>query len=486
MTWQQLLTHVSSTPGSLRADSRLVRPGDVYVALPGAVPGTNLDGADFIPDALARGAAVVVAKTGMALPAGATALLLHVEDTRAALGRLAAAAHPVAEGLRLVGVTGTNGKTTITYLLEHLLTAAGRKAGVLGTISYRWPGHHEDAPLTTPDCLSLHRMLQAMAAAGTQVGVMEVSSHALDQQRVAGLEFDVAVLTNVTQDHLDYHGTMENYFQAKARLFRQWPREGKAWVVNVDDPYGRRLAQEGRAAGRRVVGYGLDAGHAPELSGRILRASAAGLHLAVSWQGRDVEIDSPLVGRHNAENLLAAMGAGLALGLEPGAFAALAGCVGAPGRLERVLNDRGFNVFVDYAHTPDALDNVLSAVKALGVGKLVAVFGCGGNRDRAKRPLMAQAVCRHADVAVLTSDNPRKEDPLAIIADAKAGLDPKVQAIIEPDRRAAIARALELIGPDDALVIAGKGHETYQIVGEVKLPFSDAQVVKDLLQGATA
>lgn len=477
--WSELLAAVR---GGLpvRAHSGKVGVGDAFVA----VPGPKVDGAVFIPDALTRGAAWIVAAPGVRLPEGATARLVTRDDPRAALGELAAAAHGTAgHGYRLVGVTGTNGKTTVTYLVERLFSGADRKAGVLGTVSYRWPGFSMDAPLTTPDCLSLHEMLARMDKAGVELAVMEVSSHALDQRRVAGLAFDAAVLTNLTQDHLDYHQDMETYFQAKARLFRELPRDGKAWIVNYEDPYGLRLLEEGRAAGRDVLGYGLETPPArmPVIRAEVRTMSAAGMELTVEFEGRRFGLVSPLVGRHNAMNLLAAMGVGLKLGLSEADMQALAGFTGVAGRLERVPNSRGLNVFVDYAHTPDALANVLSAIKALGVRNLVCVFGCGGNRDRAKRPLMGQAVCRLADVAVLTSDNPRHEDPLAIIEDVKPGLSGCARVLVEPDRRKAIALALDGLTPDDALVIAGKGHETYQQIGDVKHPFSDQKVVREML-----
>ena len=477
--WSELLAAVrAGLP--VRAHSGKGGAGDVFVA----GPGPKAAGAGFIPDALARGAAWVVSAPGVSLPEGARARLVTRDDPREALGELAGVAHGTARhAYKLVGVTGTNGKTTVTYLVERLFSAAGRTAGVLGTVSYRWPGFSMDAPLTTPDCLSLHEMLSRMDKAGVDLAVMEVSSHALDQRRVAGLAFDAAVLTNLTQDHLDYHHDMETYFQAKARLFRELPKDGKAWIVNHEDPYGLRLLEEGRAAGRDVLGYGLDTPPAgmPAIRAEVRAMSAAGLDLAIDYQGRRFDLKSPLVGRHNVMNLLAAMGVGLRLGLPAADMQALADFTGVRGRLERVVNPRGLNVFVDYAHTPDALVNVLSAVKALGVRRLVCVFGCGGNRDRAKRPLMGQAVCRHADVAVLTSDNPRHEDPLAIIEDVRPGLSGCARVLVEPDRRKAIALALEGLTPADALVIAGKGHETYQQIGDVKHPFSDQKVVREML-----
>jgi UDP-N-acetylmuramoyl-L-alanyl-D-glutamate--2,6-diaminopimelate ligase len=309
--------------------------------------------------------------------------------------------------------------------------------------------------------------------------MMEVSSHALDQGRVEGLTFDVAALTNVTQDHLDYHGQMEAYFQAKRRFFSTYLADGGVAVINFDDPYGRRLLEEYPNA----LGYGMGEAGVPAraLKGRVASSSGKGLQLEMSYGGQMWTLVSPLIGAFNAANLLTAQAIGLGLGLSVEVLQSLSDCYGAPGRLERVPNDRGLHVFVDYAHTPDALENVLRALKSLDFEKVVAVFGCGGNRDRAKRPLMAEAVAKWANVAVLTSDNPRREDPLAIMEDAKPGLKMAARVALEQDRRKAIGLALGEIGPRDVLLIAGKGHETYQQIGDVKHPFNDVSVVKELL-----
>ena len=462
----------------VRSHSGQVRPGDVFVAMPGA----HVDGAAFVRDALDRGADYVVGLPDMPWPTRGRAEFVPVEDPRQALGELAAAYFDTkAKNLTIIGITGTNGKTTVAFMLERLLTGAGRRVGLLGTVTYRWPGFALDANMTTPDCWQTHELLSNMAGAGVDTVVMEVSSHALDQQRVAGLDFGVAVLTNVTQDHLDYHGTMDAYFRAKSRLFDEVPKDGKACVVNTDDPYGRRLAE--RLPG--AIGYGLllpNAGQGPWLSGSVRAATAKGLNLAMAFGDQRWDLESPLIGRHNASNLLAAQAAGLALGLKPRKMKALADFKGVPGRLERVENPRGLAVFVDYAHTPDALENVLHEVRGLDFRRLLVVFGCGGNRDRAKRPLMGEAVCRYADVAVLTSDNPRDEDPLAIMADVKPGLTTCPGVMEEPDRRAAIAMALNEMRSGDVLVIAGKGHETYQEAQGRRSHFSDTEVVRELLK----
>lgn len=466
---------------AVRTHSAQVQPGDAFVAVPGA----TADGAAFIPEAVERGAAYVLAKDGVQLPpdlvAQVTTFISH-PDPREALGVLAAAHFKTADlSFPLLGVTGTNGKTTICYLLEYMFSSRGKKAGVLGTVSYRWPGVDMNAPLTTPGCWQLHDFLSQMANAGVDIAAMEVSSHALDQRRVAGVEFDAAVLTNVTQDHLDYHQDMESYFRAKSLLFTQVPRSGKKSIINWDDGYGRRLLEELPDA----VGYGLSpaplAQESRGLQGRVLSNTIDGLHLEMRF-GRDVwRLKSPLIGRFNASNLLAAQAAGLVMGLQPADMKCLEKFMGVTGRLERIPNERGLNVFVDYAHTPDALDNVLAAVKELDFQRLITVFGCGGNRDKAKRPLMAEAVCRHSEVAVLTSDNPRNENPLDIMNDVRPGLRNCPMVLETPDRRMAIATAIEEMRTTDVLVVAGKGHEAYQQIGDEKRPYSDQAVIRELL-----
>ena len=322
-------------------------------------------------------------------------------------------------------------------------------------------------------------MLAAMAAAGADTAVMEVSSHALEQQRVGGVPFAGALFTNLTQDHLDFHPDMLSYFKAKARLFLEVPRDDKAMAVNADDEWGRRLLELCPSA----LSYGLQNGlpGRRHLHGELLSAGTDGCRLRMTLDRESWELHSPLVGAFNASNLLAVQALALELGLKPEQLAALSGFAGVCGRLERVPNPQGLHVFVDYAHTPDALINVLKALRGAGFRRIVAVFGCGGNRDRTKRPLMGQAVARYADVAVLTSDNPRFEDPEAILRDVLPGLAEARETVVEVDRRAATARGLELLGPDDALLIAGKGHEDYQIIQGVKHHYSDQEVVRELL-----
>lgn len=474
--WLELKSRVAAGL-TVRTHSARILPGEVFVAL----PGTRTDGTAHLSEAAARGAGYAVVGPGHPEQAHKGVVVLERPDPREALGELAAAHHgtdsrcPV-----LVGVTGTNGKTTATQLLAHLLSSTGRSVGVIGTIGARWPGGTMDCGMTTPDCWTLHGLLARMRDAGVDIVSMEVSSHALEQKRVAGLSFEVAALTNVTQDHLDYHGDMERYFQAKAALFAPSRSGGPgSRVLNADDPYGRRLLEQWGG-----LGYCLGDGDCPAmdcLRGEVCSCDRRGLRVSMSRGGQSWSLASPLVGRHNAANLLAVQGIGLCLGLVPGDMRALEGFAGVPGRLERVDCWTGRDIFVDYAHTPDALDNVLRALKTLDFKRLIVVFGCGGNRDRTKRPLMARAVGRWADVAVLTSDNPRHEDPEAIMDDAWPGLNGCPQSLRLADRRAAIGRALEMMIPGDGLLVAGKGHESTQQIGDVKHPFHDPTVIRELL-----
>lgn len=490
VSWEILLGKVR---GGLmvRTHSGQVRPGEVFVAM----PGSRTDGTSFIAEAITRKAGYVITPSGWRDASvgeidHATVLLEHA-DPRRALGELAAAHHgtdcscPV-----LVGVTGTNGKTTVVALVAHLLTTAGRCVGTIGTIGAEWPGGQCDLGMTTPDCWRLHQILAVMRDAGVTHVCMEVSSHALVQQRTAGLRFAVAVLTNLTQDHLDYHQDMERYFQAKSLLFAAGPCAPQYRVVNTDDSYGLRLIEQWGGLGygfQQAPGQsgkaesGTESEAVDHLHGEVLACDRGGLELRMRWGATMWTTRSALVGRYNAANLLAAQGAGLRLGLEPNHMTALAVFPGVPGRLERVRNARGMDIFVDYAHTPDALDNVLGTLREVGFDRLIVVFGCGGDRDRTKRSVMGQAVCRHADVAVLTSDNPRHEEPEAILDDILPGLGKCPQVLREVDRRLAIGRALELMRPGDALLVAGKGHEATQQIGNNVFPFHDPTVVRDLL-----
>jgi UDP-N-acetylmuramoyl-L-alanyl-D-glutamate--2,6-diaminopimelate ligase len=465
--------------GGIAVDSRRVRPGDVFFAL----PGLRTDGRQHVADAVARGARAVIASGDLeSRPAGTT--LLRTGTPRRLLGRAAAhlAGDPSA-ALTLVGVTGTNGKTTTTYLLEAIWRAARLRPGIVGTIAYRFDGAARPASLTTPDALELQALLAEMRAAGTTHVAMEVSSIALAQERVAGCRFDAAVFTNLTRDHLDFHGDLESYGAAKARLFLEClPAGGKrdpVAVVNVDDQAGAELAA--RVGTRCVrVGRGGDADvHPLEVD-----TGLAGTRGTLAFGDLHVQFACPLVGSAHLENVLAAAATAWVLGAPPDAIArGLAAVEPPPGRLEQIAGP-GFTVAIDYAHTPDALGRVLEVLRPLTRGRLIVVFGCGGDRDRGKRPLMGEAAARLSDLVILTSDNPRTEDPLAILAEIERGVQAAGAGAyrVEPDRRAAIALAIGLARPGDVVLVAGKGHEDYQIVGTEKRHLDDREEVRGALQ----
>jgi UDP-N-acetylmuramoyl-L-alanyl-D-glutamate--2,6-diaminopimelate ligase len=496
MQFPELVRLVKEQKIPVAAHSGEVRPGGAFVALPAAVPRERAavapGGEAHIAAALAASPGYIVceprhvAAIAARIPVGSSCVPVIAESPRQALGLLAQALYDTDECCpTVVGITGTNGKTTQSCLLERIYVASGHSVGVIGTVEYRWPGGAEEASLTTPGCLKLHSLLARMRDAGVDTVFMEVASHALDQERVAGIAFSGVLLTNVTQDHLDYHGDMDSYFHAKARLFQTveqggTPLDDKVRACNADDPYGRRIL----TAMPGSVGYGLHEDPAPgtrHLRGVVESISPSGMHLSMEFEGRRWELSSPLVGDFNAMNLLGAQALALGMGAPPEAFSVLEGFTGVRGRLERVPNTRGVNVFVDYAHTPDALVNVLRALRAAGFARVITVFGCGGNRDATKRPRMGEAVARYSDVAILTSDNPRHEKPEAIMADVLPGLAGCPEVHADPDRRAALALALALAGPEDALLVAGKGHETYQQIGDVKIPFSDQAILRELM-----
>ncbi len=466
-------------------DSRAVGAGFLFAAVRGA----RSDGHDYLEAAAARGAAACLVEE--ARPAGGAVRVL-VPDGEGALGRAAGAfwGHP-SRRLRLVGITGTNGKTTTSYLVQHLLQAAGVVTGRLGTVSYAYPTGEEPAPLTTPDAPTLQAALARMHREGAGAAVMEVSSHALHRQRVAGCAFACAVFTNLTQDHLDYHGTLEAYFEAKSLLFARYRGEAPA-VVNGEDPWGRRLLE---TLGGRVVSYGL---HVGDVRVEVGELTAEGLVGTLHFPGGRTPLRVPLAGEFNARNVAAALATVWALGHDPEAAArALEQAPQVPGRLEAIPNARGLAVYVDYAHTPDALERLFEAVAPLTRGRLLAVFGCGGDRDRGKRPAMARAAARWCDGAVLTADNSRSEATDAILDEIEAGVPgdwrrvPGAELAQEsfayarvPDRREAIRIALAAARPGDTVVIAGKGHEGTQTLGTVVAPFDDRAEARAALEGA--
>ena len=461
----------------LTLDSRRVVPGNVFFAL----PGLRADGAKFIDEAVSRGAVAVVARTLPAHPPAKVAFV-QVADPRAALARVAQRFYKSPDrDLTVIGVTGTNGKTTVTHLLKHFLNGE-RRVGLIGTINYDLGARTVPSYRTTPESLDIYGMMAQMRDAGCRHAVMEVSSHGIDQQRVLGLQFGAAVFTNLTRDHLDYHKTLESYFEVKTRLFTGATGAApKLAIVNLDDPYGEKLAQLVLDRGEsRLITFGESPAAAVRAEALTLNAKNTSFRLV--WPDGAMAVDSPLVGRYNVSNLLAATATAWGLGGDPRVFLArLQGFKGVPGRMERIEQGQAFNVFVDYAHTDDALRNALGMLRPITPGRLLVVFGCGGNRDRTKRPLMVREVQAAADFAFATADNPRSEPLAQIFADMKAGATaPERIAWIE-DRRRAISVALDAARPGDSLLIAGKGHESYQEFVDTVIPFDDRQVVRELI-----
>jgi UDP-N-acetylmuramoyl-L-alanyl-D-glutamate--2,6-diaminopimelate ligase len=473
--------------GSLAYDSRKVEPGTLFFC----VPGEKVDGHDFADAAVGAGAVGLVVERELELDVAQVV----VADARVAMAPVAARFFgDPSGGLRVVGVTGTNGKTTTAFLIREILEAAGVRTGLLGTVRQVVGGVEEDVERTTPEAIDLQGTFRRMLEAGDEACVMEVSSHALALHRADAIHFELALFTNLTQDHLDFHGDMEDYFRAKRLLFEMGP--GTA-VVNVDDEYGLRLADEFDCLTFSAEGAEGD------LSARDVSYDAAGARFTVApgptpgpmglkTDGRstfrpiggEVEVRTGLPGDFNVANALGAFGAAMAMGVEPGVAAAgLARAERVPGRFEPIDEGQGFAVLVDYAHTPDSLENVLRAARRLSQGRVISVFGAGGDRDRDKRPKMGRAGAALSDLAIVTSDNPRSEQPEAIVAEVVGGIENGASYEVEPDRRAAIAMALRQARPGDTVVIAGKGHEQGQeFEGGRKLPFDDREVAREELR----
>jgi len=468
----------------LSCDSRRVGPGTLFVGLPGA----QVDGGSFWPQALAAGAAAALIGQAAAAanpPPAGDAVMVVPDPVAQWAGALAAAFWGCpSQRMALIGVTGTNGKTTITYLIEHLAAAAQRPAALFGTLVNRWPGSSVMAQHTTAFADLLQAQLAHAVGAGAAIGAMEVSSHALDQHRVAGCAFAGAVFTNLTQDHLDYHPSMEAYFEAKAKLFAEPLLAGGA-VVNGDDPWGRVLAERLAEAGRPCWRSSLEDPEA-ELYITDLAMAAGGVSGTLITPRGSGRFRSPLVGRFNLMNLLQAVGALVQQELPLAqVLAGLESFRGVPGRMERVPAPEGLGapaVLVDYAHTPDGLENALAACRPFTEGRLICVFGCGGDRDRTKRPQMGGIAARLADGVVVTSDNPRTEDPERILEDVVAGIPAGTDLRVESDRARAIADAIAAAGPSDLVLIAGKGHEDYQILGTTRIHFDDREEAEKALR----
>ncbi|MCS6924853.1 MAG: UDP-N-acetylmuramoyl-L-alanyl-D-glutamate--2,6-diaminopimelate ligase [Candidatus Binatia bacterium] len=477
----------------LAYDSRCVQPGALFFAL----PGSKVHGAQFISQAIARGACAVVVPP--ATPVAARVTTITTAAPRVLLGLVADRFYGrPSTSVTLVGVTGTSGKTTTTYLLEAIWQTMGWMPGVIGTVNYRYGDQVFPAPFTTPEAVELQALLAEMVAAGVKHVAMEVSSHALVQERVRGCAWDGAVFTNLGRDHLDFHSDLEDYFAAKSRLFLQAladsEKADRFAVINADDPWGRRLLSQPLSA--RVLTYGLQSG--VTVSARAVEADARGLRGVLRCGNEEVPFSSTLIGEPHLYNILAAAAAAFALGIPTERVAAgIARCTLVPGRLEKIEVGQPFTVLVDYAHKPDALEKTLLAVRRFTVGRLITVFGCGGDRDRGKRPLMGEVVGRLSDIALLTSDNPRTEDPWQILAEVEPGLmhtglekvaDPEAIAslrrgyVVLQDRREAIRAALAGAQPGDTVVVAGKGHEDYQIIGTTKYHFDDREEVRAYLK----
>jgi len=473
---RQVIGPLDRAVESIAYDSRRVQRNGLFVAL----RGEKNDGHEFIGQAIENGASVIVAEREEKNPR-ATCLL--VENTRTALADLAATFYGLpARRLKLAAVTGTNGKTTTTFLIKHICEKAGLRCGLIGTVRYEIGERVLPAARTTPESLDLQELLAQIANAGCRAAAMEVSSHALTQERVRGLEWDVAVFTNLTQDHLDYHGTMENYFESKAKLFAQLAQQKKRKpiaVVNMDDHYGEQLLDKIDTK-ISVITFGM--GVRADFRASNYRMEFGGTSYQLDARGKSYLVRLPLIGRFNVANSMAALAAANALGLNlREAVLSLGKSPQVPGRLEMVPAKRKFQVFVDYAHTPDALLNVLKTLRQLEPGRLIVVFGCGGDRDRQKRPLMGRIADQNADYSIITSDNPRKEDPNAIISEIEKGFGSDRYEKVA-GRAEAIARAIALAQPRDIILIAGKGHETYQEFADHTVPFDDIQVARRAIE----
>lgn len=466
-------------------DARLVTPGSVFVA----IKGNALDGHKFIPDAVAKGAHALVVEDPSQVPAGFPGLVMKVANTRQALDLLASRYYlDPGQELFCIGVTGTNGKTSVTYMTEAILNAGHIPTGVVGTINHHLQDKIWPSEMTTPDPLFLQKRLREFRSEGALAVALEVSSHALDQKRVESVPFNTVIFTNLTRDHLDYHQDMESYFQAKQRLFTDllWktPKSPFYAIINTADKFGRRLQVAGPAV---LWTYGEKDS---DIRYKIKKMGFALTHFSVETPRGSGDVFLPMSGVHNVLNAMAAIGAGLSAGLSlEVCIQALNNFTGVPGRLQSVMNDKDLSVFVDYAHSPDALENVLKSLNQVreslqSSARIWTVFGCGGDRDKGKRPLMAQIALRYSDQVVITSDNPRTEDPQNIIQDILAGVagadQAKTSVII--DREEAIRAAIQKASAGDVILIAGKGHEDYQIIGKEKRPFSDVKVAENALK----
>lgn len=478
-----VVTHDVEVVG-IQYDSRKVTRGSLFVAL----KGTTVDGHKFIDAAVKNGAKVIVVEDDTAMPDSffmhAGVVKVVVQNSRIALAQMAANFYGrPAQKLRLVGITGTNGKTTTTHVIRSILEAAGERVGLIGTIAYSVGGETIPATHTTPESLELNQMLGKMVSNGCSAAVMEVSSHSLAMYRVHGLDFAVGVFTNLTQDHLDFHGSMDRYFAAKRMLFDTLAASSFA-VSNADDSYGKTIVDRTKAT--RLM-YGLAS--PADVTATDILLDVRGSRFSVGYRGMNSAVTSPLTGRFNVSNILAAYTAGVALGVSTDTIIkGIKNLSGVRGRFEQVTSPSGWTAVIDYAHTPDALENCLRTIRELlpsGTGRVITVFGCGGNRDRGKRPLMGRIASALSDITIVTSDNPRTEDPNSIIDEILSGVAKGKDVRVESDRRGAIRMALEQARSGDVVLVAGKGHEDYQIIGDAKHHFDDREEIESFLKAST-
>ncbi len=482
----------------LTSDSREVEKGFLFAAMRGSgtTGASSSDGRDFAKDAVSRGAVCILTDKKID---GLESPQVVVENVKKSFAHMAAFFYgEPSDKLSLIGVTGTNGKTTTAYLIESVLKEAGFNVGVMGTVEYRYGGKKIPAPFTTPQAPLLQKVLNDMVGAGITHSVMEISSHGLSEYRVDGCRFEVKVFTNLTQDHLDYHKTMDDYFEAKARLFTDYSLDtglGHA-VINVDDKYGLKIAKEVlKVDGNTLIDYSLT-DRSAKVHVRNFDITSSGISANVSTPKGDIKINSPFVGEFNLYNIMAAIGVGCSLDIKADIIEkGINGLKGVRGRLTRVegSSKNKFSAFVDYAHTPDALERVIKTVSDFTSGRVITVFGCGGDRDSSKRPLMGKAAAELSDVAIVTSDNPRTEDPLSIIKDIEEGMSGLTKFadagevtgkgyLVIADRKSAIECAVEMANQGDTILVAGKGHEDYQIIGREKKHFDDAEVLEGALK----
>ena len=496
---------VDAEVSGVTADSRKVSQGTVFVA----VKGGKSDGAGFAFEAVRNGAVAIVSEKvtprptplGVGAPKGgsggieqtrdAGVPVIIVHDAREAVGRLSSVFFDVpSEKLTMAGVTGTNGKTTVTYLIESIFRAAQYRPGLIGTVSYRHGAKTIEAKYTTPEAEDLQRLLSDMLLSGVTHCVMEVSSHSIEQERISGCRYDARVFTNLTPEHLDYHGTMEAYFKAKKKFFgADYAKPGAASVVNIDDKFGAMLRKEVKNA----IGYSIE--KKTDIYPREYSVTSGGIKAVLVTPKGDVYVNSPFIGEYNLQNIMAAAGAGAALDISPEAIEnGINSLKAVPGRLESVNPGGDITAYVDYAHTPDALERVLKVFNGLPrAGRIITVFGCGGNRDRSKRPVMGEIAARLSHLTIVTSDNPRNEDPLEIIKEIESGIkgikkytgNEKVSEkgyMAVPDRGEAISKAVEAAEKGDTILVAGKGHEDYQIIGDKRLHFDDREALRNILK----